>query len=243
MDTEPRGEYSVAANDAAANCGDEPLLIKQRTGCPVIIGRDRVAAANKLLAENECDVILSDDGMQHYRLKRDIEIAVVDTQRKFGNGFCLPAGPLREPRARLRGVDMLVHHGASVDKYHFSLEFAQAVNLVTGENRKLESFKSTMVHAVAGIGHPERFFNQLRAQGLEVIEHAFPDHHQYTTEDISFADQLSVLMTEKDAVKCMRLLTSANTGANTNNTWAVPVDAKMSGLLGQDLIELIRRCR
>jgi len=235
------GEYSVAANDDAAACGDEPLLIKQRTGCPVTIGRDRVAAAKKLLAENDCNVILSDDGMQHYRLKRDIEIAVVDTLRKFGNGYCLPAGPLREPESRLQKVNMLVHHGKSDNKYHFSLEFGAAINLVTVEQKDTQSFTAGKVHAVAGIGHPERFFRQLKAVGVEVIEHAFPDHHVYTCSDIDYADNLPILMTEKDAVKC-KLLQSVNTVGDTNeNIWAVPVSAKLSDKLGIDLIELIKQ--
>jgi len=235
------GEYSVAANDDAAACGDEPLLIKQRTGCPVMVGRDRVAAAKKLLAENDCDVILSDDGMQHYRLKRDIEIAVVDTLRKSGNGFCLPAGPLREPGSRLNKVDMVVHHGKSDHKYHFSLEFGAAINLATGEQRDVQSFTAEKAHAVAGIGHPGRFFRQLQALGVEVTEHAFPDHHAYTSSDIDYADNLPILMTEKDAVKC-RHLKSVNTVAGTNeNIWAVPVSAKLSDQLCIDLIELIRQ--
>jgi len=235
------GEYSVAVNDDAATCGDEPVLIRQRTACPVIIGSDRVAAAKKLLAENDCDVILSDDGMQHYRLKRDIEIAVVDTLRKFGNGFCLPAGPLREPASRLCKVNMLVYHGNSDDKYHFSLEFGEAVNLLTGEKRKLELFTAGIVHAVAGIGHPERFFNQLRARGVEVIEHAFPDHHAYASGDVDYADNLPILMTEKDAVKCKRLQPVMKSGGTQKNIWAVPVSARISDQLGFDLIELIKQ--
>jgi len=235
------GEYSVAVNDDATTCGDEPVLIKQRTGCPVIIGRDRVAAARKLLVENDCDVVLSDDGMQHYRLKRDIEIAVVDMLRKFGNGFCLPAGPLREPVSRLCKVNMIVHHGDTDDKYHFMLEFGEAVNLLTGESRKLESFTTGRVHAVAGIGHPERFFNQLRSRGLEIIEHAYPDHHAYTASDIDYADNSPILMTEKDAVKCKRLQPVMKSGGTQKNIWAVPVSAKISDQLGLDLIELIKQ--
>jgi len=236
------GEHPVAVSDDAAACGDEPVLIRQRTACPVIIGSDRVAAAKKLLAENDCDVILSDDGMQHYRLKRDIEIAVVDTLRKFGNGFCLPAGPLREPVSRLCKVNMLVHHGKSDDKYHFSLEFGEADNLLTGEKRKLEWFTTGIVHAVAGIGHPERFFSQLRARGVEVIEHAFPDHHVYTSGDFDYADNSPILMTEKDAVKCKRLQPVMKSGDTMENIWAVPVSAKISDQLGFDLIELIKQC-
>jgi len=234
------GEHPVAVSDDAVACGDEPVLIKQRTGCPVIIGSNRVAAAKKLLDENDCDVILSDDGMQHYRLKRDVEIAVVDTERKFGNGFCLPAGPLREPVSRLRKVNMLVHHGDSDDKYHFSLEFGEAVNLLTGEKKNLDLFTGGTVHAVAGIGHPDRFFNQLRARGVEVVKHAFPDHHAYTSGDIDFADNSPILMTEKDAVKCKRLQAVNKTGDTIENIWSVPVSAKVSDQLGPDLIELIK---
>jgi len=237
------GEYSVTANDDATSCGDEPLLIRQRTGCPVVIGRDRVAAAKKLMAENDCDVVLSDDGMQHYRLRRDIEIAVVDAERKLGNGFCLPAGPLRETESRLGSVDMVVHHGNREAEYHFSLEFEDTVNLVTGERRPLKSFSTVTVHAVAGIGYPQRFFNQLRYQGLQVIEHAFPDHHVFSVDDIIFTDGLPVLMTEKDAVKCARLQPLPSSGSALENCWSVPVNADLSDRLGPDLLELIKQCQ
>ena len=237
------GQQPVAVNDDAAACGDEPVLIKQRTGCPVIIGSDRVAAAKKLLAENDCDVILSDDGMQHYRLKRDIEIAVVDTVRKFGNGFCLPAGPLREPVSRLRKVSMIVHHGDADEKYRFYLEFGEAVNLMTAEKKQLDLFATGTVHAVAGIGHPDRFFNQLRDRGLDIVQHAFPDHHAYTGSDIDFADNLPILMTEKDAVKCKSLQPSVKNSDTVDNVWAVPVSAKISDQLGSDLNQLIKQCQ
>ena len=234
--------HSVATDDEATTCGDEPLLIRRRTGCPVYIGKDRVEAAKRLLAENECDVILSDDGMQHYRLKRDIEIAVIDTQRKSGNGFCLPAGPLREPESRLRHVNMVVHHGSPENEYNFSLEFGEVYNLVTGETRKLESFANARVHAIAGIGHPARFFEQIRGSGLQVIEHAFPDHHQYTHEDIDFTDGLPVLMTEKDAVKCRNPARTVRYNPSGTNIWYVPVSAKISNRLINDLTELIKLC-
>lgn len=234
------GEHAVAATDSAAVCGDEPLLIHQRTACPVVIGSNRVAAANRLLAENDCDLVLSDDGLQHYRLQRDIEIAVVDSQRKFGNGFCLPAGPLREPRTRLRSVDMVVHHGRGNERYRFSLRAHEAVNLQSGERRKLASFAEQPVHALAGIGYPQRFFAQLRAHGLQPVEHAFPDHHAYTSGDIDFADELPILMTEKDAVKCRQLLPAA-ADSEDGNIWAVPVDTELSASLGSDLVDLIRQ--
>lgn len=237
------GEHTVAEDDNPRVCGDEPLLIRQRTGCPVVIGKNRVAAARKLLVEHDCDVILSDDGMQHYRLQRDVEIAVVDSGRRFGNGFCLPAGPLREPRSRLGRVDMVVQHGDSDDQYHFTLRFEPAVNLLTGEKRKLETFPSMKVHAVAGIGHPARFFNQLRRQGLEVLEHPHPDHHQYTTGDIDFDDDLPILMTEKDAVKCKHLIAAVAHNDSQADVWSVPVSADIAEQIGIDLMELIKRHR
>ena len=235
------GEHSVAANDDAAVCGDEPLLVKHRTGCPVVVGKDRVAAARKLIAENDCDVVLSDDGMQHYRLHRDVELAVVDADRKFGNGFCLPAGPLRETESRLGAVDMVVLHGAAEGQYRFSLEFKDAVNLVTAERKPLDSFYEVTVHAVAGIGYPKRFFNQLRSCGLNVIDHPFPDHHAFSIEDITFEDDLPILMTEKDAVKCARLQPPQGDDRVLGHCWSVPVSAQLSSCLGPDLIELIRR--
>jgi len=240
-DTE--GEHSITPGDDASVCGDEPLLIRQRTGCPVVVGRDRVAAAQKLLAENTCDVVLSDDGLQHYRLNRDIEIAVVDALRRFGNGFCLPAGPLREPVSRLDRVTMVVHHGDENERYNFSLRFGDAVNLDTGAHRAVGSFEGEVVHAVAGIGHPERFFDQLRSAGLNVIAHGFPDHHRYSAGDVEFDDDAPVLMTEKDAVKCGPLLAAGQAGGTDRNFWAVPVDAVLSDRLGRDLAALLERAR
>ena len=237
------GEHSVAANDDAAICGDEPLLVKQRTGCPVVVGKDRVAAARKLVAEHDCDVVLSDDGMQHYRLRRDVEIAVVDADRKFGNGYCLPAGPLRETESRLSAVDMVVHHGITEDEYRFSLEFEDTVNLVTGEHKSLDSFRDITVHALAGIGYPQRFFNQLRRYGLHLIEHPFPDHHAFSLDDINFTDGLPILMTEKDAVKCARLQPHQSHERVLGDCWSVPVSAHLSSQLGPDLVELIRQCQ
>jgi tetraacyldisaccharide 4'-kinase len=237
------GEYALSPGDDAAVCGDEPLLIRQRTACPVVIGRDRVAAAKKLLAENDCDVVLSDDGLQHYRLNRDIEIAVVDTRRGFGNGFCLPAGPLREPVSRLKKATMVVHHGDENESYSFFLKFGDAVNLDTGGSRAVESFEDETVHAVAGIGHPQRFFDQLRSTGLNVIEHGFPDHHSYTAGDVDFDDDVPVLMTEKDAVKCRPLLAAGQAGGIDRNFWAVPVDAVLSDRLGRDLSALLEQVR
>lgn len=226
------GVHAVAEDDEPSRCGDEPLLIRQRTGCPVVVGRDRVAAANHLLAQHDCDVVLSDDGMQHYRLVRDVEIAVVDSRRGFGNGYCLPAGPLRELPSRLASVDIVVYSGSDNEAHGYRLEMEQAVNLSSGERRPLDSFRGERVHAVAGIGHPERFFSQLQAMGIEVVPHAYPDHYRYSRADIAFGDGAAVMMTEKDAVKCRHLPAVAA----QHHTWAVPVDAVMQPALQSRLL-------
>ena len=227
------GVHSVSENDDATVCGDEPLLIKNRTGLPVVISSDRVAAAEYLLANNACDVLLSDDGMQHYRMQRDAEIAVVDSKRMHGNGFCIPAGPLREPVGRLQQVDMVVHHGDPSRDYHFTLNFDRCTELMSGSKKSLSELAVAPVHAVAGIGHPQRFFEQLRDQGLEVIEHPFPDHHVYSATDFEFDDQLPVLMTEKDAVKCV--------GLKLQDALSVPVSASLSDKLVEDIAGLVTR--
>lgn len=230
------GERQLADNDSAELVGDEPCLIHARTHCPVVVGRNRVAAAEQLLKDNDCDVILSDDGLQHYRLQRDIEIAVVDTRRKFGNGYCLPSGPLREPTSRLQQVDLVVEHcsageGAAGDM-SFALTFTDAINLKTAESKSLDNFTGSVLHAVAGIGYPERFFAQLRQTGLSIIEHAFPDHYQYVRNDIMFNDENPVLMTEKDAVKCRRFA--------TDKFWYVPVNAELSPGFQQELLAKLK---
>ena len=225
------GVHKVSANDDAAVCGDEPLLIKIRTGLPVVIGSDRVAAAEYLLDHYDCDVLLSDDGMQHYRMQRDVEIAVVDSTRMHGNGFCIPAGPLREPVSRLQQVDMVVFHGDDTEAYHFILKIDQCKDLVSGIEKPLTAFEGIKVHAVAGIGHPQRFFSQLKARGIEIIEHPFPDHHIYSATDFEFDDGLAVLMTEKDAVKCV--------GLELENAWSVRANASLSSKLKEDIISLV----
>ncbi len=226
------GEHLLKDADTADMVGDEPCLIHARTDCPVVVGRNRVAAAQLLLEENECDVVLSDDGLQHYRLQRDIELAVIDSKRRFGNGFCLPSGPLREPVARLNRVDLVIDHCSDADcatnDDHFSLKFSDAINLKTNESISIDGFKGASVHAVAGIGDPKRFFDQLRKSGLAVDENAFPDHHVFVSDDLSFADDADVLMTEKDAVKCQ--------GFAADNLWYIPVSAELSKSFRQKLL-------
>ena len=200
---EPR-EVSIASDPAEV--GDEPLLLARRSGCPVWVAPDRVAACRALRASHpDCDVIVSDDGLQHYALRRDVEICVVDG-RSFGNGFLMPAGPLREPRSRLRSVDAVVAHGAKhVKGYAMTLEGEQLVRCTDARDvRTAKSFAGQTLHAVAGIGDPKRFFLQLARFGVKLVPHPFPDHHPFRAEDLDFGDGAPVVMTEKDAVKCKR---------------------------------------
>jgi tetraacyldisaccharide 4'-kinase len=211
----------VQSDDEPAAVGDEALLLRQRTHRPVAVGRDRPAAA-QLLIEAGCDVILSDDGLQHYALQRDCEIVVIDGERRFGNGSLLPAGPLREPVARLASVDAVVVNGGpghshGANELRMDLEGSAAVALIGGAAKPLTEFSGQTVHAVAAIGNPQRFFALLRSKGIEVIEHPLADHATLLKHDICFADGLPVLMTEKDAVKCAKIAASEH--------WYVPVGA------------------
>ncbi|MBI5462505.1 MAG: tetraacyldisaccharide 4'-kinase [Gammaproteobacteria bacterium] len=223
---------AVTAESDPTLVGDEPVLLARVTGCPMVVAPDRVAAARALLADNACDVLISDDGLQHYALGRDIEIAVVDGERRFGNGHCLPAGPLREPARRLEEVDLIVANGAAgAGEFSMQVKTGEAVNLVSGERRPLEQFRRQPVHAIAGIGHPARFFAALHAAGLNVETHAFPDHHAYRPEDLAFGDG-TLLMTEKDAIKCR--------GFAQANFWAVGTDVEVDAALGVQIRKLLR---
>ncbi|HLP98974.1 MAG TPA: tetraacyldisaccharide 4'-kinase [Sideroxyarcus sp.] len=227
--------HQVVLDDAADEVGDEPLLMAQRALCPVWIGRDRPAATLALLQTHpECDIILSDDGLQHYRLRRDAEIVVIDGARRFGNGLLLPAGPLREPVSRLHAVDAVVVNGGAAGSGEFAmrLEGSRFYNLLNpaivvtaGE------LAGQRLHAIAGIGHPQRFFNHLQQLGLECRVHAFPDHHHYAAADIDFADADAILMTEKDAVKCAAFA--------TEKCWALRVDAQVSPALTQLILKKV----
>ncbi|MFO7593336.1 MAG: tetraacyldisaccharide 4'-kinase [Pseudomonadota bacterium] len=219
----------VSAQSDPAVVGDEAVMLVRRSGCPMVVGPDRVAAAERLLQTQTVDVIISDDGMQHYRLQRDIEIAVIDGERRLANGLCLPAGPLREPASRLADVDFVVCNGAAKSgEWGLILAGDEALQLA-GEGRlNLSEFASSPVHAVAGIGNPERFFGFLRNNGLEVIGHAFPDHHPFTRADLKFADDYPVLMTEKDAVKYRKYAGERH--------WFVPVSASLPDAFGSRLL-------
>ena len=216
-----RAPRLVTASDSADEVGDESLLLARRAECPVCVGIDRLAAA-RLLAEEGCQVIVADDGLQHYALRRDFEIAVVDGARGAGNGRLLPAGPLREPVRRLAEVDAVVINGKLRDsdpqdgnlhatltgiaiaekRCSMSLQPVQFVRLVSGEGSSVPAWRGRRVHAVAGIGNPARFFATLRSLGLDPVAHAFADHHRFQPADLAFGDGQDIVMTEKDAVKC-----------------------------------------
>ncbi len=227
--------HEVSIEDAADEVGDEPLLMAQRALCPVWIGRNRPAAALALLqAHPECDIILSDDGLQHYRLQRDAEIVVVDGARRFGNGLLLPAGPLREPVSRLVKVDAIVINGGQVHDKEFSMSLHGSLfyNLLNPEIVvSAGEFAGQHLHAIAGIGHPRRFFAHLEHLGLNAQHHAFPDHHLYSAADIAFEDADAVLMTEKDAVKC--------TAFATEKCWVLRVDAQVNTALTQLILKKV----
>lgn len=178
--------------------GDEALLLAQRCNCPVVVAKQRVLGVKMLEKQYLVDMIISDDGLQHYALGRNIEIALVDQMQRFGNGYSLPMGPLRELPSRLNTVDLVLINGENMH-----LVCDNVYELSNSQHKvSLDYFKGLTVHAVAGIGNPERFFTQLRSAGINVIAHAFADHHQYNAADLTFYDNLPILMTEKDAVKC-----------------------------------------
>lgn len=202
----PSLPWRVTAQQSAAQAGDEPLLIVKRTGVALMIDPDRAQAVRALLAAEPLDLILSDDGLQHYRLARDLELVLIDAARGLGNRRCLPAGPLREPVERLQSVDALLYNGADQDLedgYAFTLKPAALINLSSGERERLDYFPpGQALHAVAGIGNPQRFFNTLEGLHWRPAPHPFADHAQFTSQALTFSPALPLVMTEKDAVKC-----------------------------------------
>ena len=224
--TEPRAA-TVAAE--AAEVGDEPILLSRRSGCPVWVGADRVQVAARLRAAHEdVNVLVLDDGLQHYAMRRDLEIAVVDA-RGFGNGFLLPAGPLREPESRLRGVDAVVSHASPIKGFAMTLQGDMVHRMTDARERQpLQVFAGQRVHAVAGIGDPNRFFLHLGKAGIKVLPHAFPDHHPFTPQDLEFGDGLPVVLTEKDAVKLR--------SAARPYWWVLPVSANLDPAFGAWLL-------
>jgi tetraacyldisaccharide 4'-kinase len=227
---------AVAADSNPAEVGDEAVVLARRCACPVFVGANRVAAGRALLANHHCDVIISDDGLQHLALQRDIEIVVIDGERRFGNCYCLPVGPLREPPERIKSVDLVVVNGGQdlqENEFAMRCQGEQLVNLFSGESKALSEFENSACHAVAGIGNPGRFFKQLAAHGLRCTEHAFPDHHVFTAADLKFKDAFPVLMTEKDAVKCR--------GFAELKYWFLPVTAALPETFSQQILTLLRQ--
>lgn len=236
------GVAQVFKDSQPSAVGDEPVLIAMRTASPVFVGAVRVAAAQALLiAHPECDIIISDDGLQHYALQRDLELVVFDSVKRFGNGALLPAGPLREPMSRLSEVDILVENGVSTDisrrmiqrlagssPIEMRLKADTFYNL-NDRQLKMEpsAFAGQSITAIAGIGNPERFFDQLSQMGLHFKAKAYNDHYQYSNKDFENIDTDIVLMTEKDAVKC--------TSFGRPNFWVLPVKADID----QQLLNII----
>ena len=220
----PSVPWRVTAEQSADEAGDEPLLLVQRSGVALMIDPDRARAVQALLSAEPLDLILCDDGLQHYRLARDLELVLIDAVRGLGNGRCLPAGPLREPQARLQSVDAVLFNGASADStegFGFTLQPTALVNVASGERQPLDVFApGQAVHAVAGIGNPQRFFRTLEALNWRPIAHAFADHATYSAASLEFSPSLPLLMTEKDAVKCRAFAQP--------DWWYLAVDARPS---------------
>lgn len=212
---------AVAPDADADSVGDEALLVRRATGAPVAIGRRRAQAGAILVERGDCDVLLTDDGLQHWALARDLEIAVIDGERRLGNGRLLPAGPLREPAERLQHVDFIVCNGAPREgEIAMRVQGVQAWALADqGRSLPLSAFRGQKVHAVAGLGNPQRFFDMLTAEGLAVIPHPLDDHHRFSGNELRFDDDLAVLTTEKDAVKCADL--------TLPGVWVVPAEAHL----------------
>ena len=226
--------HLVTHDDKPEDVGDEALLLLQRTGVPLVIGAKRVLAVEYLLVHHEVDVVLSDDGLQHYALPRGLEIAVVDGTRRFGNGYCLPAGPLREPVERLSECDFVVCNGtAEAGEYAMQMTGSRLVP-VLGEqmDMSLPQLRGEPVRVVTAIGNPQRFLKVLEAAGLRCTLHAFPDHHLFEEDELYFPDQLPVLMTEKDAVKCRDF-----DAARIKNCWYLPVDAQLDNEFEQAFLQ------
>jgi tetraacyldisaccharide 4'-kinase len=234
-----RGPLLVTPDTSARRAGDEAVLIARATSMPVAIAARRVEAGRLLVTEHGCDVLIADDGLQHWAMARDLELAVVDAARRFGNGRMLPAGPLREPADRLERVDFVVlnlRSGSDVDWRPAGTVACAPMRVVgtrafslarPGETRLLSAFAGQRVHALAAIGNPERYFAMLEASGLQVQRHAHPDHARLTRADLYFDDGLPVLVTEKDAVKLKDI--------EGVDAWVVPVAAELPSGFSDDI--------
>lgn len=224
---------ALEASDSSEQVGDEPLMVLRRTGGPVIVGPDRVANARMLIEQLDCNVVVSDDGFQHLKIARDIDIVVIDGNRRFGNGWCLPAGPLREFKSCLKWANITVVNsapGQEQGEHEMTIETDRLYRLDAPEiTRALDGLRDRRVHAIAGLGNPQRFFGALQQEGLNFTPHQFPDHHAYTKQDFDFLKCGDVLiMTEKDAVKCDSIDITAE-------IWVLPIAAKLDKAFYDDL--------
>ncbi len=230
-----RWPQQVRSDSDAVTVGDEAIVLSRRTGMPVAVGPNRGDDIDALLRHADVNIIVSDDGLQHYGLARDIEVAVVDGVRRHGNGACVPAGPLREPTARLDSVDLIVTRGIAA-RGEFAMRYV-AERLIrvggNGEAELLSTFAEKTVHAVAGIGNPEGFFALLKRQGFRITPHVFPDHHGYVPQDFAFDDDWPVIMTEKDAVKCEHF--------NDERLWYMPIEAELPEVFERRFKTLLRK--
>ena len=225
----------VRADSDPVAVGDEAVLLARRSGLPVAVGPNRSADIAALLKHAKVNIIVCDDGLQHYALARDIEIAVLDGVRRFGNGACLPAGPLREPATRLDQVDLIVTNGlAARGEFPMRYTATQAHRVgAPGDCIALAAFPTKDVHAVAAVGNPEGFFALLKRNGFKVTPHVFADHHRFVREDLVFDDDLPVLMTEKDAVKCEQF--------GDRRLWYVPIDAELPDVFERRFKALLKQ--
>lgn len=224
----------VRADSDPSMVGDEAIIIARRAQCPVAVGPKRADSVKALLQYADCDIIISDDGLQHYQLQRDVEILVVDGVRRFGNGHCLPAGPLREPPSRAKEVDLTVVNGIP-GRGEFQMKTVADKLYAVNDNTRavsFEQFYGKAVHAVAGIGNPDRFFDMLRAKGLRVEQHRFDDHHRFAAGDLVFDKDLPIVMTEKDAVKCVHF--------QLKDAWYLPIDIEMPEVFGHRLTSSLK---
>jgi tetraacyldisaccharide 4'-kinase len=223
---------SVTSESDPIYFGDEPVLLAKKANCPVVISPKRIEAVNLLLNQYKIDVVLSDDGLQHLAMKRDVEIVLID-ERKFGNGFCLPAGPLRESTNRLNSVDFILHNSNSLAHFNMTLHPGLIYNLLDPSLIYTEQLAGKQVHAVAGISNPTRFFNTLRQLGLIVIEHPFPDHFSFQKKDLP-SDGM-VIMTEKDAIKCRAFA--------QQNHWVLPIELELDKDFVQRFLEKVKELK
>ncbi len=235
--------YRVKPDDSSTVAGDEPLVLLRNVDVPVVLDPRRRRAAQWLAEHTDCDVIVSDDGLQHYWLRRDFEIVMVDGERGLANGFCLPAGPLREPPSRLASADHVVINGedrhglmpedASPRYSRLELQAQYWVDVHTAQRRSLQDMKGRSLHAIAGIGNPQRFFGQLQALGYDdVTSRAFPDHHRYSLDDLTQNSDRTLVMTEKDAVKCHNLA--------GDDSWYLAVRPVLAPVLVDQVLEMLR---